>query len=157
MSNREFTLAALVPDPITIRIGDVVLAAKSIDQLSPVEVVEFEWLHTDFTSIQAQIADPAMQEQDGDDDETREHKRNQRRAIVQKTVARIDQMLRVLIPDITDTQLRDEVTFARKIGFIQWWQEQAQETQSGGGTPRRGKPARPTPARSSPASVTPTN
>lgn len=121
MSKRSFTLADLVPDPITIRIGDKSYRGRNADEMSVVDAVKIGWMQDELNQVQEQLNDTeaiaAMSKED-------------QIALAESAASLLDQMLKLIIPDITDEDLTF-APFVRKLGLAQQWQIWQQEAQQG--------------------------
>lgn len=121
MSKRSFTLAALVPDPITINFEEKTYRGRNADELSTVDAIKLGWMQDELNELQAQLGNPeaiaamTKEEQIG---------------LAQSVESLADQMIQIIVPDITDEEVK-RASFVLKVGLLREWQIWQQEAQVG--------------------------
>lgn len=140
--SREFTLAALVPDPITVRVGEETYPARTADVFGVEEIVRMDWLKRELESLQAEMADHARVEAMSKDEQL---------ALAGSITNIVNDIVQLIIPTLPTDRL-PLIPFARKLGLFQFWTTEMEKAHAGEGRPGRGKKAVLTPARRSPAS-----
>lgn len=120
-SKRTFTLADLVPDPITIHIGTETYRGRNADELGVVDSIRMGWMQDELRVLQEQLNDTEAIAAMSEDEQV---------ALAQSAENLTDQMIKMIVPDVSDDQLKIS-PFARKVGLLQQWTIWQQESQAG--------------------------